>query len=378
MSQRPEQEKELAVLKSAVENTNEGFVTIDADHRVLFFNKAAERIFGYRREEVIGRDLDRIMAPSCSRNHRLAVRRYVETRIPSRIGHDTEITATRKNGETFPANISFSVSEVKGKLYFTGIVKDLTETRSLEAQVSRAERLAALGQLVSEITHEIKNPLMVIGGFAEQLIRRASDEKIREKLLIISKEVGRLEQLLKELREFYTPGRPAKESVDLADLVREVTLLLGDACTRQGVQVTVSADEPLRVRGDRHKLKQVLLNVIKNAIEAMPEGGALAVYGLRSGDRVRVSVADTGTGIAPEDLSRVFFPFFTTKREGTGLGLTISKGIVEDHEGGSLELRPREGGGTVCEIELPADPLSLETPKSEQESKQQGARHGAC
>jgi len=112
-----EQNQEMVILKNAVENTNEAFVTIDKNHRVLFFNKAAEEIFGYSREEVIGYDLNIIMSPSCSNNHRQAVTRYVKTRIPGRIGHETEMVASRKSGETFPASISFSVTEVKRKTF---------------------------------------------------------------------------------------------------------------------------------------------------------------------------------------------------------------------------------------------------------------------
>jgi len=160
---------ELVILKQAVENTNEAFVTIDRHHRVYVFNHAAERIFGYRRQEVVGHDLGVIMSPACSRNHRGAVQRYVESRIPSRIGHETEITATRKNGETFPASISFSVTQVEGELFFTAIIRDLTETKALQDQVAVSERLAALGKLVAEISHEIKNPLLIIGGLAQQL-----------------------------------------------------------------------------------------------------------------------------------------------------------------------------------------------------------------
>ncbi len=144
MRDRDDESRRIAVLEKAVENTNEAFVTIDIHHRVVFFNKAAERIFGFEREEVIGHDLNVIMAPTCSRNHRQAVARYLETRIPHRIGHDTEIRATRKNGEAFPANISFSVSEVEGNTYFTGIVRDLTETKALQDRIIHSERLAAL------------------------------------------------------------------------------------------------------------------------------------------------------------------------------------------------------------------------------------------
>jgi PAS domain S-box-containing protein len=177
--------KELSLLQRAVENTNEAFVTIDQSHRVLFFNRAAERIFGYSRDEVIGHDLDIIMSPACSRDHRRAVERFVTTRQPKRIGHATELLATRKTGETFPANISFSVAEVDGAMYFTGIVTDLTETKALQERIIRSERLAALGKMVAEINHEIKNPLMMIGAFAGQLTRKIKDRQSREKLNII-------------------------------------------------------------------------------------------------------------------------------------------------------------------------------------------------
>ena len=200
-----ENNQEMVILRNAIENTNEAFVTIDENHIVIFFNRAAEKIFGYSRKEVIGRDLDVIMSPSCSKNHRQAVERYVKTRIPSRIGHETEMFASRKNGDTFPASISFSVTEVDGKLFFTGIVRDITEKNALQEQVIRSEKLSALGQLAAEITHEIKTPLMLIGGFAQQLIRVIDDKEQLQKLNIIADEVARLEKLLADLREFHIP-----------------------------------------------------------------------------------------------------------------------------------------------------------------------------
>jgi two-component system sensor kinase FixL len=211
-------EKDLLILKHAVENTVEGFVTIDQHHKVIFFNKAAENIFGYHRDEVVGKDLNAILSPDCSENHREAVARYVKTRIPGRIGHETEMVATRKSGETFPVLISFSVTEVNGKLFFTGIVRDLTETKRLQEQIMRSERLSALGQSVAEITHEIKNPLMVIGGFAQQLSKTIKDEKGMQKLRIITQEVERLERLLAELRDSYVPSSTVSEKVDVGDL----------------------------------------------------------------------------------------------------------------------------------------------------------------
>ncbi|MBW1816968.1 MAG: PAS domain S-box protein [Deltaproteobacteria bacterium] len=218
MSDRVSFQRELAVLKRAVENTNEAFVTINENHKVIFFNKAAEAIFGYSREEVVGRDLQIIMAPGWSRDHRQAVERYVKTRVPRRIGHVTEMEAARKNGDIFPAGISFSVSELDGKLFFTAIIRDLTETKALQEQVTKSERLAALGQVVAEITHEIRNSLMMIGGFAQQLAKEAPDDHTLKKLNIISEEVSRLELLLNDLREFYRPRSKPVEDIDLNTL----------------------------------------------------------------------------------------------------------------------------------------------------------------
>jgi two-component system sensor kinase FixL len=349
-----DENEELAILRSAIENTNEAFVTIDEDHQVLFFNKAAEDIFGYRREEVIGHDLNVIMAPDCSRDHHQAVKNYLKTRLPIRIGHDTELVATRKNGETFPANISFSVSEVYGKTYFTGIVRDLTETKTLQERAIRSERLAALGQVVAEITHEIKNPLMMIGGFAGQLARQALDKKSVTKLNIIKDEVLRLEELLRELRDFYLPRTLKTEEIDLYGLLMEVRSLVKEDCERKNIRTEFKADgEPVIVEGDRGRLKQVFLNLVKNSIEAMEKGGNLSIQSKLNGDRVEISITDDGPGISESNQEKIFSPFFTTKRRGSGLGLSVSKRIIEEQAGSTIVFESEKGKGTVFKITMP-------------------------
>lgn len=354
MDQGRNENRELSILKSAVENTNEAFVTIDENHKVIFFNKAAEMIFGYSREEVVGHDLDIIMAPGCSRDHRRAVDHYVMTRIPKRIGHSTELLATRKNGEKFPADISFSVSEVAGKLYFTGIVNDLTEKKALQEQIINSERLAVLGKAAAEITHEIKNPLMMIGGFANQLIRQPLDEKTLSKLNIIAEEVSRLEALLEALKQFYQPGALRKEQIDINDLFAEVFLLTDNECKKNGIRTELrKGEEPLLVEGDRDKLKQVFLNLIKNSIEAMKSGGTLSVQSGLIGGVVEMIIEDDGCGIAEDDMDKIFSPFFTTKQHGSGLGLSISKSIIEAHEGSSFTLDSETGKGTTLKITMP-------------------------
>ena len=346
--------RELMILEHAIQNTNEAFVTIDQDHMVLFFNNTAEKLFGYSRDEVIGRDLNVIMSPACSHRHREAVAHYAKTRMPRRIGHETEMVATRKNGETFPASISFSVTEVGGRLYFTGIVRDLTEAKALQEQVLQSERLAALGQMVAEITHEIRNPLMMIGGFAQQLARDTEDEKKLEKLKIITEEVKRLEQLLSDLREFYVTEAMASDPVNIAEVLEEVFSLAKGDFKKHKIRAELKLDnDALIVAGDKGRLKQVFLNLVKNAIEAMEGGGRLSIQSNLSGDRVEIVVTDDGCGMAEGEKEKIFSPFFTTKSHGTGLGLCISKRIIDRHKGSSFSVQSQEGVGTSFKIGLP-------------------------
>ncbi len=269
-------DREAIILREATENTNEGFVTIDEHHQVIIFNKAAEKIFGYSREEVIGKDLGLILSPECETGHKQAVSRFLETRKSKLIGHQTEFLTSRRNGEKTPISISFSVSEIEGKLFFTGIVRDLTETKALEEQVARSERLATLGQLVAEITHEIKNPLIMIGGFANQLSRTIQDEKSRSKLKIITDEVQRLENLIRELKEVYHPQKLNFEQVNINALLKEIFSLSKEDCKVADITLQIETpEEPLFVEGDPEKLKQVFLNLVKNAMEAMEGGGQL-------------------------------------------------------------------------------------------------------
>jgi len=344
---------ELGILKGAVENTNEAFVTIDQDHTVIFFNRAAEKIFGYSRNEVIGNDLDLILGPRCRENHRQAVARYLRTRNPKLIGHETEFVATRKNGETFPAAISFSVSQIAGRLFFTGIVREMTEEKALQEQILKSERLAVLGQVVAEISHEIKNPLIMIGGFARQLTKTAQDDKTRSKLNIIAEEVQRLENLLEGLSDLYRPTEPTMERININDLLHEIYSLTKADCQARNIQLKLDIPEgPLFVEGDRGRLKQVFLNLVKNGIEAMKQGGNLSLRSTLAEDTVQITISDEGFGIPKSVKEKIFTPFFTTKKQGTGLGLSITKRILDDHPGCSFTLVSQEGKGTTVKVAL--------------------------
>jgi len=202
--------------------------------------------------------------------------------------------------------------------------------------------------------HELKNPLMLIGGFAQRLKKTVTGEGERRTLEVIATEVARLENLLAELREVYVPKSLSLEPLDVNEVLEDVYLLTRDACEKKRICATVEGDRgaPL-VLGDREKLKQVVLNLVKNAMEAVGEGGSLSLASRATGEAVEVLITDNGPGIAKEQLEKVFNPFFTTKEQGSGLGLSICRRIVGEHDRCALSLESEEGRGTIAKISFP-------------------------
>jgi len=345
---------ESIILKGIFENINEAIITIDSNHTVLLYNSAAEHIFGYAKDEVIGKDFNTILTKKCSRNHKLAIENYINTGITKILGHETELVATRKNGETFNASFSFSVSKINDKIFFTGIVRDLSDITSLKEQIVKSERLAALGQVIAEITHEIKNPLMMIGGFVSQLLRSCSKDIELKKLNIIVQEVERLEKLLFNIRELYVNKAIDHFPFDMNELLQEVISIINDNCVKNNITLTVGVlNEKAIVLGDRDKLKQVLINIVKNSIDAIDHDGNLGIQSNILNDKININIYDDGCGIPEENREKIFSPFFTTKKTGTGLGLSISKKIIEDHPGCSLSIHSNKDKGTLFKIIMP-------------------------
>lgn len=232
--------------------------------------------------------------------------------------------------------------------------RDVTQDVFLERRLQKSERLAAIGELSMFISHEIRNPLFAIAGFANALLR-AKDlgEASREKAAIILKESKRLDDILKDIVNFSRPTQSKPGEADLADVARRTTALMRHALEAQGIAVSLdlSPDAPM-ARGDPETLTQCLVNFLKNAMEAMPDGGHVTVAtGLRNG-LVSLSVADDGPGIAPDILQNVFNPFFTTRDKRAGLGLAMTKKIVEDL-GGTVEIESTPGRGVVATLALP-------------------------
>lgn len=226
----------------------------------------------------------------------------------------------------------------------------------MQEALIRSERFAAIGEAAAHVSHEIKNPLMIIGGFAIQVEKSLpADDPNAKKLQIISNEVRRLEQLLTEVKDFTRPTKPQRQMGDINFSITETVEMMQPDFEGKGVTCETFLDRTLpAVLFDPAQIKQVLINLVKNAVEAMPYGGKLIVSSVKSGQYIKISIADTGYGIPSEAFKNVFSPFFTTKNKGTGLGLTVSYRILQDH-GGTISFESRIGEGTRFIVSLPAE-----------------------
>jgi two-component system, LuxR family, sensor kinase FixL len=348
-----------AILWDILESVTDAVITIDEEHKILICNRAAEEMFGYPRGDLVGKDVSPLIPNPHQSIHRDYVERYLNTGIPRVIGKARECYGLRKDGSSFPIEISYSVSRTGGSLYFTAVIRDIMERKKLEKEVRFIERLADVGKAVAHVAHEIRKPLMLIGGFARQVAHCDAlqhNEKDRHKLKIVVEEVKRLEKLLNGVRLLTRPSTSSeKQSLALNQLLNETMDLLEpilkDRCIHLQIGLTPG---PLMIEGDPDGLKQVFLNILYNAIEAIADSGEIHINtSVRSGE-AEIIVTDNGPGIAEGVQEKIFDPFFTTKSEGTGLGLAISKNIVVDH-GGSLTLSSKPGEGTSFFIRLPVD-----------------------
>jgi two-component system, LuxR family, sensor kinase FixL len=340
-----------------INSATDGIVTINEDHVIIGYNQGAENMFGYRRDEALGQDLNILIPPPYKEEHRGYVRRYVATREARMIGRHVRLKAQRRDGSEFPISISFSVAEIRDNLYFTGVIRDITEYQEMEDRLLQSERLAAVGNTVTHIAHEIKNPLLIIGGFARQLLKNPGlDDKARQKLNVITEEVSSLEAMVAEMRDFVRLPPAVKSRGRLEAAISDALELFQDTFTENHIKIKRVEDGPLPpLDFDPKQLRQVLINLFKNALEAMPRGGEITISSRVSGQNAEVALADTGEGIPPEVAANIFHPYFTTKAQGTGLGLAICQGIIQEH-GGSISVKSTPGKGSVFTIQLPLAP----------------------
>lgn len=351
-------------IEDILENLAEGVVAMDLDMDVRVFNQSAEKITETSRSVAIGRPLKDLF-----RSDPRVVEILEKTLKEGRLCAEYEVKLHRKFSGEIPVVITTSrVFDADGRLSgAAALIKDLSGIKSIEEGSLRKERLAYIGAFASNLAHEIKNPLTGIRGAAQLLSKRVKETSLREYTSVIMSEADRLNAILNDLLDFARPAALKRKSVNIHMVLDSVILLL-----RQGADEGGAAPRFIKeydpslppVFGDERQLTQVFLNLMKNAREALGGGGDIQVLtrmitefhlvepGSPGGKMAAVEIRDNGCGIRGEDLESIFTPFFTTKPDGSGLGMAISLKIVKEH-GGLLKIDSTPGKGTSVAVYLP-------------------------
>lgn len=349
--------RDLQVFKDLIfESVGSGLVALDLSGRIKAFNRAAEEITGFTAREVIGQQWEQVFGHAIGLDEALV---QVGTGGPRT--RRREIRLRRKDGREMPLGISFwPLWSGKGSLDgLVGVCQDLSDIQQMEQRMRQADRLATLGRLAANIAHEIRNPLAALSGAVQQLARELSPHETRDRLMqIVLRESDRLNRIISEFLDYARPAPLRHETVNVAELLDDVVLLLERHPLSEKVKVVRTFAPELSARVDAHQLRQALWNLCLNGAQAMPEGGELTV-GARilngSVSHLEVWVGDTGHGISREDLPHIFEPFYSTRPDGSGLGLAVVHRVVQDH-GGEVKVESLPGAGTTFTLHLPLAP----------------------
>ncbi len=335
-----------------------GVINIDSESNNVFLNETAREILDISGEGLEYKNFINHLEDKLEAGELLEFIRERRS-APAEEVKRVELRANNAHPR-FLSVSSTAIEDVSGEE--TGVLfvlTDITEQHLLNKQVNRQERLAALGELASSLAHEIKNPLTSIIGFAQLIPQRSEDREFIEKMgRIVGRESERLNSLVENLLSFGRPQVGSRMEVKLFNLIDDITVLTRKKLEKQDIELEIDLDENLTVYGDPVKLKQIFLNLVLNAIDAMEDGGQLRISGEMIDGLSRVSVRDTGAGMEEEEVNRIFNPFFTTKDEGTGLGLAITHRIIEEHEG-EIQVNSVPGEGTEMLVKLPANEESI-------------------
>jgi PAS domain S-box-containing protein len=361
VSRQRETEEMARRLAAIVESSEDAIYSKDLNGTITSWNRGAERIFGYTPEEIIGRPITLIVPPELHANESALLRKI---RAGERIDH-FQTVRLNKRGDRI--HVSLTVSPVKdehGQIVGAAkIARDITQQKKLEAALYTSERLASVGRLAATVAHEINNPLQAVTNFIH-LAKQQSDSssKIMQYLAEADRELGRVVHLAQQTLGFYR-DTSYPVLLPVADVVEDVLAIYERKFKYKELKVERRIEPGLTICTAQGELKQVISNLISNAIDASAKAGKVIVHARASrnfrSDRrgIRITVADTGAGIGREDRDKVFAPFFTTKKDvGTGLGLWITKDLLEK-KGGHIHFRSRdsERSGTVMSIYLPTE-----------------------
>jgi len=352
---------ELDSVHMAVDHLEDGILFATADGRIVFANRSIEAVLGRLAKDAVGKHLRDVFAPDHALRHMIframedmAVTRNAKIEIPTD-GAPLELLAS-----VFP--VSGNASACEGAIL---VVRDLksvaVSARTFQSLIQYSAQLAALGQITAEVAHDVKNPLhaMVVRvAFLKERLTNPPPDVVRS-LEVLEAEINRAAAVVDRFMEVVYPADAVRLPVDLDGLLREITVLLQAEWQAKGVMLTVHADPNLPpVRGDEQMLRRAFMNLIMNACQAMPNGGEVTVTTEAEADAyVKVTISDSGVGIPREDVERIFKMYYTTKPEGTGIGLALVRRVVDLHHG-SIEIRSTVGQGTSVIVRLPTKPAS--------------------
>jgi two-component system sensor kinase FixL len=357
-------------LHSILETIPDAMIVIDGSGVMQFFSSAAARQFGYLEDEAIGQNVSMLMPQPDRSRHDGYLDRYKSTGERHIIGVGRIVTGQRKDGTTFPMHLSIGEMQSDGVPHFTGFIRDLTEHQQTQARLQELQselvhisRLSAMGEMASALAHELNQPLAAISNYMKGSRRLLADSrdphrsKIENALDRAAEQAIRAGQIIRRLRDFVARGESEKRIESLSKLIEEAGALGLAGAREQGVQLRFHLNSNYDlVLVDRVQIQQVLVNLFRNALEAMVQSPQreLIVSNTRvADDMIEVSVFDTGPGIPDDVMSNLFQTFFTTKETGMGVGLSISRSIVEAH-GGRMWAEANESSGATFRFTLPA------------------------
>lgn len=348
-----EKEKELNALSHMhqliLDSISEGILGIDCSGNTVFLNKASEKMLGYNQQALTGKNVQEAIGYKNRDTENCPLKEAIARQKPVHVNDDL---FWRKDGSSF--EVEYSINPINEKSQFKGLVlifRDVTELKKSQEFIQRSEKLSLVGQMAAGIAHEIRNPLTSLKGFL-QLIQSGETDK-ESYYTIMAQEFTRIEIILNELLLLAKPQAKQLETYDLNLILKQVINILEPQCLIENVQIHSKLEQaPLYIDCDENEIKQVFINLIKNGIDAMSGGGELIIHSKKKDDHAVVEVIDQGIGIPKEKLEKLGQPFFTTKEKGTGLGLMVTFGIIENI-GGHVVVESELNKGTTFQVKVP-------------------------